>query len=419
MKNAFWQTHMMAALLSWLPIGAHSQTPPAKYPPWTGAPVPLQQVLVYAARGTVTADTAEGKARPINFDLGEARSRTGIGVVGERASISTTAGATTSIVIPTAGTAKLGAETEVRLPPKPDPKPATLQNSSDDRMNHSLELLKGQLFLNIDPEQVKQRGPATFRLKTPSALLAVKGTQFFSETSAQGDLVGVHEGSLSVYHPATGDSITLTAGQVVTVTSTEISKPRRLSPDEKKLNVNYAEVRLRREPLKAEWLQPVPAFGKSTKSFHPENKLGTEYQFAIDAAAYNQNPAAQVAPDLKLDVSHVKRRAVALELVVRTWNIPYVTLTNPAFSASLKPEQAAQQRFSYLPFKGTSNGAPRPLENREWTMVVPLERSLADKLPTPFALKCEIIAEIRKLDLKPDKQPVIEITGLTLITEDQ
>ena len=46
-KNAYWQTFLLAALLSSFPIGAHSQTPRADYSPWTGTQASLQHVLVY------------------------------------------------------------------------------------------------------------------------------------------------------------------------------------------------------------------------------------------------------------------------------------------------------------------------------------------------------------------------------------
>ncbi len=393
-----------------------------KSPPWlTRGAVPTDQILLLSPKGIVKADTAAGKGSVINPDLGEAKERTGVVVAGSQSTAGTGAASSVLMVIPAAGVVKLDAETEVRLPAKPDPKLKPLEQAKEAATSHNLELLKGRLFLNIDPEQVKQRGPATFRLKTPSALLAVKGTEFFSETTAQGDLVGVHEGAVIVYHPVTGDSVAIVAGQVVTISGMEISKPRDLTVAEKKLDVNYAETRLKREPLKAEWKQPLHPYGKGTKSFSPNNKLGTEYQFALDMAAYNARPVMEVAPDLELDVRRIKRKAVALEMVVRSWNAPNPTISSAGLFTSLRSQDGRQDRLgAYLPFKGTSNDALKTDENREWTVVVPLDRVEAEKLSSPLVLKCGLVNSLRQYDdTKPRLQPIIEITGLTLITEDQ
>ncbi|MDZ4401899.1 FecR family protein [Prosthecobacter sp.] len=410
---------VLAAGLSWqIHLCSAQTTTTTPTPPWfTKGAVPTDQVLVYAAKGMVKADTASGKGGTVNFDTNEANQTTGIVAAGDNAAISTGAGSSAAIILPTAGAAKLGAETEVRLPPKPDPKWTPKEQFDHERRSHSLELLKGRLFLNIDPEQVKQRGPATFRLKTPSALLAVKGTRFFAETTPAGEVVGVHEGEVIVYHPGGESSVALTAGQVVTVTATEISKPRNLNLDEKKLEPNYAEAQLRREPLKAEWKQPQHPYGKGTKSFHPDNKLGTEYQFALDVNAYGKQPIPAVAAELELDVRKIKRKAVALELVVRCWNLPHISISNAAFFAALTAS-SARSGDDHLPFQGSSNSAPKTSNTWEWTVVVPFDRAQTDKLPNPLLLKCGILDSIRQFNADPDKQPVIEITGITLITQE-
>jgi hypothetical protein len=195
-------------------------------------------------------------------------------VAGSQSTAGTGPASSALVIIPAAGVAKMDADTEVRLPAKPDPKLNPMEQAKEKPPAITWNCSRDGCFLNIDPEQVKQRGPATFRLKTPSALLAVKGTEFFSETTAQGDLVGVHEGAVIVYHPVTGDSVALAAGQAVTITGMEISKPRDLSVAEKKLDANYTETRLKREPLKAEWKQPLHPYGKGTKSFQPQQQAG-------------------------------------------------------------------------------------------------------------------------------------------------
>ena len=63
----------------------------------------------------------------------------------------------------------MGADSEVRVP-------------AATGKERSLEMLKGRLFLNISADDLKQRAAGEFRLKTPAALLAVKGTKFFAIT---------------------------------------------------------------------------------------------------------------------------------------------------------------------------------------------------------------------------------------------
>jgi hypothetical protein len=407
-------------LVAWLVLGAENTSAQAKSPPWmTRGAVPTDQILLLSPKGTVKADTTAGKDSIINADLGDAKERTGVVVAGSQSTASTGTASSALVLIPAAGVAKLDADTEVRLPAKPDPKLNSMEQAKEQATSHNLELLKGRLFLNIDPEQVKQRGPATFRLKTPSALLAVKGTEFFSETTEQGDLVGVHEGAVVVYHPVTGDSVTLAAGQAVTITAVEISKPRALSVEEKKLDANYTETRLKREPLKAEWKQPQHPYGKGTKSFHPDNTLGTEYQFALDAAAYNALPVTEVAPELELDMRKIKRKVVALEMVVRSWNMPNLTISGSGLFVSLNSKNGTKDRFGYMPFKGTSNDAFKARENREWVVVAPFDRIDAGKPSSPLVLKCGMVDSLRQYVVKQELQPIIEITGLTLITEDE
>lgn len=399
-----------------------------KGPPWlTRGAVPTDQILLLSPKGIVNADTKAGKGSVINPDLGEAKERTGVVVAGSLATVGTGPASSALAVIPAAGIAKLDAETEVRLPARADPKLKPLEQAKEEATSPNLELLKGRLFLNIDPEQVKQRGPATFRLRTPSALLAVKGTRFFSETTNQGDLVGVHEGSVVVYHPVTGDSVTLVSGQAVTVSTTEISKPRALNTAEKKLDVNYTETSLRREPLKADWKQPQHPYGKGTKSFHPDNTLGTEYQFALDVATYNQKHDPRVepepVPELKIDTRNIKRKAVALEMVVRAWNLRQVGPTISSVPAIFPPltlfDADARRGDENLPFQGTRNGAPRTKLTSEWVLVVPINSDQADQLPDSLVLQCALFFTQRQFNAEPDNQPVIEITGLTLITEEE
>jgi hypothetical protein len=72
-----------------------------------------------------------------------------------------------------------------------------------------------------------------------------------------------------------------------------------------------------------------------------------------------------------------------------------------------------------MPFKGTRSSALKTEENREWVVVAPFDRVEAGKLSSPLVLKCGMVDSLRQYVVKPELQPIIEITGLTVITEDE
>ncbi len=84
----------------------------------------------------------------------------------------------------TGAVVRVQADTELHIPER-----------SGDEMASSLELLKGSLFLNVDAKQL-QSEKKEFRLKTPTAILTVKGTQFFAEVKPDETISGVYEGSV-------------------------------------------------------------------------------------------------------------------------------------------------------------------------------------------------------------------------------
>ena len=131
------------------------------------------------------------------------------------------------------GTARLGLESEVKVPDAGE-------------KGHSLEMLKGQLFLNISAEQLKQRGNSEFKLKTPTALLAVKGTKFFSSTQNGTDTIGVHEGSVEVVEPTTGQKTTVAAGHAVDVSPGILNAMREMTEEEKKFVPEYDKANISR-----------------------------------------------------------------------------------------------------------------------------------------------------------------------------
>lgn len=131
-----------------------------------------------------------------------------------------------TVSIPGAGSMLLGSDTQVRLPKAGD-------------KAQSLELLKGKLFLNISAEEVKKQGAASFRLKTPAALLAVKGTKFFAVIEKGKETCGVHDGGISALLTLNRQVIELAAGQAVDPGRNPSSMPRPLTEKEIQQAIRY------------------------------------------------------------------------------------------------------------------------------------------------------------------------------------
>ncbi len=84
-----------------------------------------------------------------------------------------------------------------------------------DEPKMSLELLKGNLFLNVDGEELKKER-REFRLKTPTAILAVKGTKFFANAKEGRVVAGVSEGEISATLEK-GETLKVEAGYAVEI----------------------------------------------------------------------------------------------------------------------------------------------------------------------------------------------------------
>ncbi len=199
----------------------------------------VSQVLPFATSGTVTSagGTVTAGEAPISASPGNASvqsNQLNIARAGEK--ITTSVDGATSLVLGDGaeeGTARLGPDSEVKVPDAGE-------------KGHSLELLKGQLFLNISADQLKQRGGSEFKLKTPTALLAVKGTKFFSRLGSGKDIIGVHAGSVAVTEPTTGQMLTLVAGQAVDVSPGILGAMREMTAEEKQLAPEYDKARITR-----------------------------------------------------------------------------------------------------------------------------------------------------------------------------
>lgn len=119
------------------------------------------------------------------------------------------------VLIPSVGTLRLAPESEVRLP---------AEKSETDKQENSMELLKGKLFMDIDGVALKRQNNQQFRLKTPTTILAVRGTQLFAEARDGVDTAGVFTGEIVVMEVASGQSTAVQSGMAVD------SKPGGLGP---------------------------------------------------------------------------------------------------------------------------------------------------------------------------------------------
>ncbi len=214
--------YAFAALILWLcsAVSVWSQTPTV---------VVVSQALPFASSGTVsTTDGREKPILPIVPDKGTDSSQTQTAAAMAQAGgkISTGADGATSLILGGTGTGRMGAESEVRVPDAAE-------------RGSSLEMLKGRLFLNISADELKQRAAGEFRLKTPAALLAVKGTKFFAITQEGVDIVGVHEGEVVVSTADQKTVLTLHAGEAAVIKGGQISPLRGFTEEEKAYSSEY------------------------------------------------------------------------------------------------------------------------------------------------------------------------------------
>jgi hypothetical protein len=190
--------------------------------------------LAFAARGSVAATSgvvadAKGSATERPVPPGE--------VIPSGSRVTTGAGSSASVVLGSKGSARLDADTQILLPPQGE-------NA------HSLEMLKGRLFLDISADEIRKQGGGEFRLKTPVALLAVKGTRFFAFAAEGADTIVVHEGSVSVKRLEDGTATLVPAGHAVNISAGGVSSPRAMTDDQRRLSVAYDAAKLIRTPLR-------------------------------------------------------------------------------------------------------------------------------------------------------------------------
>ncbi len=113
---------------------------------------------------------------------------------------------------------------------------------------HSLQLLKGKLFLKVNAERLK-RDDREYRLKTPSAILAVKGTRFFVSTDATGFISGVSQGEIVVEFPDKEPVVVKSGRGIERAGEEEDFVERALTPQEEQDLDLYAIGEVERSPI--------------------------------------------------------------------------------------------------------------------------------------------------------------------------
>jgi hypothetical protein len=131
---------------------------------------------------------------------------------------------------------------------------------------HSLELLKGKLFLNIQGDELKKRAGTEFRLKTPAALLAVKGTKFFTSSADGLDTIGVHEGRVIVFEPKSGKTVALDQGNTVQAKAGYLGTPVALDAAKYGNAIDY--LLSETQQISAPWVVRKPVQGKPRRDFN-------------------------------------------------------------------------------------------------------------------------------------------------------
>lgn len=251
--------------------------------------VHVSQMLPFASSGTVSS-LAKGVV-PTSTPASGSGSETSIAstgnatLTGEGGRVVTGENGASSLLLGTSGTARMGADSELKVPEATE-------------KNHSLELLKGRLFMNIRGEELKKRGNAEFRLKTPTALLAVKGTKFFTISENGTDTIGVHEGSVTVTEPASGKSIELEAGSAVNTSPGILSEMRAMTDEEKGYVPEYAAADLVSAPIPVAIKSPVPNTKKLQILLYQNGRLSVLGEEGMDLVHYGTRLDPQMGPYL-------------------------------------------------------------------------------------------------------------------------
>ena len=195
-------------------------------------PLEIKSGLVMLRYGVAELENKAGVKSEIHAkpESSEADRRPTTIVLRQGETLRTREGAECEIVLPQAGTVKVEPKSAVRIPGSPaDPK---------DTVKSSLELLGGKLFLSIDAAKLTKE-KKEFKLKTPTTILAVKGTRFFAELGEEIETAGVHEGAIEIAESESGNTLKITSGRAAMSKPGAITKPRALTRGELEQSAIY------------------------------------------------------------------------------------------------------------------------------------------------------------------------------------
>ncbi len=196
-----------------------------------GKSVQVKDALLVLKFGTIELTDKKGVTRKVERLSESAKPE--VVRLREGESVRTLKDSKCTVVIPDAGTLLLDSNTSIKLPEVKEGKKAT----------QSLELLGGKLFLDIDAKKLAGK-KKEFQVKTPTIILAVKGTRFFAMTGADHETVGVHEGRVQLYEPTSKAVATIQSGRVALAKAGAITKPRAMTQEENEMKATYSEFAL-------------------------------------------------------------------------------------------------------------------------------------------------------------------------------
>lgn len=342
----------------------------------------VSQVVTFAQQGGSAGESGAGAASSKTAKTAPVTMAGG--------TVSTAAGAATSLVLGGLGTARLQGEGEVKVPPEAEGA-------------HSLELVKGSLFLNVDAGELKKKGPAEFKLRTPASLLAVKGTRFFATARGGEEVIGVHEGKVVVQDVAGKASVEITDGMAVPVSGGSLGEVRPMTSDEQATRKEYdlASLTANAMPPTIKWspLETRRVAGGQKADTTPEGNtrftwplgnvksltyLKTEFWYDLTA----EEAQGVAALEIRLRVVGAESVSFHTDHPVR---LPTVTLQSPG----------AGWQTVIVPFPGHHKLRPAGYSQRFGLTLMPALRSAGDSLKSMGAVEIEPI----KLLKAPSQAP--------------
>lgn len=188
----------------------------------------VDEIKVVSTSGSVATRSAAGTTTPVTVNPQNTAAGSPLPALKPGTALATGPGGNAILSIPSVGKIVAGPETQLRVP-----EGAGTQGS--------LELIKGRLFLDVDAAALKKRGESTFRLKTPAALLAVKGTRFFAIAEGGNEVAGVHQGvvALQAAAAAAATAVDIQAGNAISLTGGQPGPVRPMTTEEANLAKFY------------------------------------------------------------------------------------------------------------------------------------------------------------------------------------